>query len=353
MPAEPTWGYRIKNLLLAFAALAVMIVLPGVASGVVLGCIESLALRVGGYGAVVEAYAFIMKNQNLFSAVVYMLFGAPVIAWALVMGRRARRAARLDAASSQGAPVALGGVPSAPSQSMALGMQSGMTPVASQAPADAAQGAPAPAPLQAMLQQPLPQQLEHVSFRVRGVARSVWLDVTLLGFGLQFLTSFIMFVIMYLLPAAMDEYRSLVEGSGLVDYGFMWFYATVVLPPLVEEIGFRGLGLTYLRRAGVPFAVANVLQAVAFGIFHMNITQGIYTGILGLFMGYAAHRSGSIVPVMLLHAVYNFMGTLGSDALYTVAPWLPFWLEVAIGAILTIVATLSLRDRGGRTRAPA
>ena len=185
-----------------------------------------------------------------------------------------------------------------------------------------------------------------MSFRVRDVPRAVWFDAVLLALGMQFVTTLLMTLVLLLFPAAMEEYRSMIDASGVSEYGIAWFLATVVLPPIVEETGFRGLGLTYLKRAGVPFAVANVLQAVAFGIFHMNLTQGIYTFVLGLFMGYAAHASGSIVPVMLLHAVYNFMGTMGQDLLYAVAPWMPYWFEVGLGVVLVIVAVLSLRDRG-------
>ena len=64
--------------------------------------------------------------------------------------------------------------------------------------------------------------------------------------------------------------------------------ATLVLPPLVEETIFRGLIMQYLRRGGASFIVANLIQAVLFGFFHMNIVQGIYTAIFGFLLGYLA-----------------------------------------------------------------
>lgn len=294
MPTASTLGCRIKSLLLALAAFGLMILLPNMVSGVILGVIESVALRTGGYEALAEAYGFLIDNLNLFSALVYALFGLPVFAWVLVMRRHGRGATQM--------------VPSV-------------------------------------------ERLEQVSFCVRGVARSAWFDAAFLGIGMQFVTTFIMILVMVLLPAAMEEYQELVGDSGLLDYGIMWFISTIVLPPLVEETGFRGLGLTYLKRAGVPFVVANVLQALAFGLFHGNLVQGVYTFVLGLFMGYVVHRSGSVVPAMLMHAVYNLMGTLGSDVLYTLVPWLPFWVELAVGAVLSLGAMISLHDRGGRPAA--
>lgn len=340
---QKTLGYRIKNVLLALLVFAAMIVLPVFTSGVVLGVIEGFARATGGSRAVAEAYLFLIDNLNLFSAVVYVLFGIPVLLWVVVQRRRGRRAEQARAA--QVAQASAIGLPNqVPGASIPVAVPA-QGPVA---PGLAAHSEQLPAVPSSVIWGNAAALPEQISFRVRGVARSVWFDAAFLGIGMQFVTTFIMILVMVLLPAAMEEYQELVGDSGLLDYGIMWFISTIVLPPLVEETGFRGLGLTYLKRAGVPFVVANVLQALAFGLFHGNLVQGIYTFVLGLFMGYVAHRSGSIVPAMLMHAVYNLMGTLGSDVIYTVAPWLPFWVELAIGAVFTVGAMVSLHDRGER-----
>ena len=96
--------------------------------------------------------------------------------------------------------------------------------------------------------------------------------------------------------------------------------STLVLPPLVEEAGFRLACLTYLERAGVPFAVANIVQALAFGIFHMNLTQGIYTFVLGLALGYVTASGGSIAPPCLCILSTTSWGPLGSDLIYSYLP---------------------------------
>lgn len=318
MSVGSTWGYRIRSFVLALVVFIMMIELPTLLSAVVLDFVETVSIQWGGYEAYAAAFTYLSSNPNVFSAVVYLLFGIVVFAWVLVMRRRGSRIAE-DAADAR-----------------AVGEQ-------------AANAASAPA-AQLGFASPAPEPPAQVSFRVRGVPRAVWFDAVLLALGMQFVTTLLMTLVLLLFPAAMEEYRSMIDASGVSEYGIAWFLATVVLPPIVEEMGFRGLGLTYLKRAGVPFAVANVLQAVAFGIFHMNLTQGIYTCVLGLFMGYAAHASGSIVPVMLLHAVYNFMGTMGQELLYAVAPWMPYWFEVGLGVVLVIVAVLSLRDRGVQRR---
>lgn len=351
MARQGTWLYRFKNILLALLVFVAMIFLPSIMSGVVLGVIEGVALNTGGAAALSDAYAFLVRNINLFSAVVYVLFGIPIFLWLLGMRRRGRKAERAlrdaKAVQATAAPQA-----AAVPQSVPQAAANQMTAVPQGVPQAAANqitAVPQGVPQMAAAPQ-APSLPEQVSFRARTLPRFVWLDSVLMGIGLQFTTLIVMIAIIILLPSAMEEYESLVEDSGLVDYGIMWFIATIVLPPLVEETGFRGLGLTYLKRAGVPFAVANVLQALAFGIFHMNLTQGIYTFVFGLFIGYVAHATGSIVPAMLVHAIYNFMGTIGGDMLYAIAPWLPVWLEIAVGLMLVSLAMLSLRDRGRRSR---
>ena len=100
----------------------------------------------------------------------------------------------------------------------------------------------------------------------------IWLAV--LAFAIQHAISLLMGLIAVLMPSAMEDYTELVETSGLTQYSPVWVIATLVLPPLVEETIFRGLILQYLRRAGASFIAANLIQAVLFGIFHMNLVQG-------------------------------------------------------------------------------
>ena len=89
--------------------------------------------------------------------------------------------------------------------------------------------------------------------------------------------------------------------------------ATLILPPLVEETIFRGLILQYLRRAGACFIVANLIQSVLFGIFHMNLVQGIYTSVFGFLLGYLVWRYQSLLVPMAMHALFNFFGTVVID----------------------------------------
>ena len=124
--------------------------------------------------------------------------------------------------------------------------------------------------------------------------RRVGLDgcvlIALFTFGMIHVTSIILAIVAQALPDAMDNYQSLIENSGLTEYSLMWVLSTLILPPLVEELIFRGVIQKYLERAGMRWILANVVQAVLFGVFHQNLVQGIYAALLGFALGFVAHR---------------------------------------------------------------
>ena len=84
----------------------------------------------------------------------------------------------------------------------------------------------------------------------------------------------------------------------------MFIYA-VILGPVCEELVFRGVTMRLVRRA-LPFWAANLMQAVLFGIFHMNWIQGIYAFVLGLVLGWICEKGGSIYFSMFFHILINF-----------------------------------------------
>ena len=411
MDASQRW----KNLLLAALAFALMIVMPTLASYVVSYTVIYGAGFVGGEPAIVRVVAFMNENMNLYSALVYLVFGIPVLCWVRGMRNRERtrlRHAQLEqqyleshdtyveqqpfmpAAASGRQPfepaAASGQQPFVPAaapgrQPLSGGADSSQRPIASATDFASASFPEPPRPPARYIyygDRPVAWQLASqggcvpqaqdggapqaqafssvqtelsrqghskptVNARIQGVDHRHFVAAALMGYGMQIVTTLIMVLVNVLLPSVMEEYNTLVDGSGITTYGLMWVISTLVLPPLVEEAGFRGLGLTYLERAGVPFAVANIVQALAFGIFHMNLTQGIYTFVLGLALGYVTHRSGSIAPAMLMHLVYNLMGTLGSDLIYSYLP-APFLILLITNVIAFVYAFRLLRPKQGR-----
>ena len=94
--------------------------------------------------------------------------------------------------------------------------------------------------------------LPRVSLSLAGFTLRSLALIVLLVIGVQYLTDLVFVLYDQFAPSVIEEYTDLLEGSGLTSYGVLWFIATIVLPPLVEEAGFRGLALTYFRRAVPP-----------------------------------------------------------------------------------------------------
>jgi sodium transport system permease protein len=74
-------------------------------------------------------------------------------------------------------------------------------------------------------------------------------------------------------------------------------------PALCEETFCRGLMLSGLRRWG-PWA-AIVTTALLFGLLHGSIYRLLPTFILGLVLGYAVWRSGSLYCSIVIHVLNN------------------------------------------------
>ena len=142
----------------------------------------------------------------------------------------------------------------------------------------------------------------------------ILLALVLLVPGLQILSSILTTFSATLFPGWMEFYEKLMENAGFSQSSispFLVLYA-VLLGPIEEELTFRGVIFSSARKA-LPFWGANVFQALLFGIFHMNLIQGIYAFFIGLFLGYILERSGSIYFSIFLHIVFNSWGTFFSS----------------------------------------
>ena len=197
---------------------------------------------------------------------------------------------------------------------------------------------------------PIPALWYYLAFQLReggiraipGKCRRVGLDgcvlIALFTFGMIHVTSIILAIVARSLPDAMDNYQNLIENSGLTEYSLMWVFSTLILPPLVEEMIFRGLIQKYLERAGMHWILANVVQAVLFGVFHQNLVQGIYAALLGFALGFVAHRYNTLAASMLMHMFYNLMGTLIVDLESRFLPAIVMGMIILISIPMTVSA---------------
>lgn len=82
-----------------------------------------------------------------------------------------------------------------------------------------------------------------------------------------------------------------------------FFLVVTFVGPAVEELTYRGIGLSLLAPFGASFAI--IATGVLFGAAHgLLIALPILT-IFGIVVGWLRVRTNSIYPAMLVHATFN------------------------------------------------
>ncbi len=82
-----------------------------------------------------------------------------------------------------------------------------------------------------------------------------------------------------------------------------------LVPAIFEELLFRKWILNTSKRYGNLFAI--VFSAILFGIYHLNISQGIFAFLIGILFGTIAVYTGGIKYTCLLHFLNNLYACLG------------------------------------------
>lgn len=123
------------------------------------------------------------------------------------------------------------------------------------------------------------------------------------GFGACVTLTVFLSMVINLFPNLFNKYNELMsnfDSSG----GMLTFVYVLVIGPVSEEIIFRGAIFDRMHLA-FPFWTANAIQAMFFGIYHMNLVQGVYAFLLGMVLGMVVYATGSILCSIAVHMVFN------------------------------------------------
>jgi len=140
-------------------------------------------------------------------------------------------------------------------------------------------------------------------------------------------------------------FEDLFVYHGAVDFVLLLLTFAVV-PAICEELLFRGFlqaGLVRLL-GSAPKGIA--VSSLIFAAFHLDPWRFPGILVLGLFLGILAHRSGSLIPAVLAHALNNVLSisaAVASDAGLD-DPGGAAW-PVAASALAVAVAAWLLRRR--------
>ncbi len=111
----------------------------------------------------------------------------------------------------------------------------------------------------------------------------------------------------------------------------------------MEELIFRKLMIDRLHNYGETAAI--VFTALCFGLYHGNLTQFLYAGCVGLFLGYVYCKTGKIIYTMIMHILLNTI----SASIMLLLPLLQggadhgrVFLLAAVGVLAVAILTMGI-----------
>lgn len=127
----------------------------------------------------------------------------------------------------------------------------------------------------------------------------------------------------------MDSY---IANSSSIDGSLMAWVTAVLMAPVLEEIVFRGLMYSRLKK-GLPVMAAAIVTSLAFGIAHGTMIWAIYTFIFSMVLIWVFEKFQSLAACIVLHMAYNLSGMalslIPEDA--AVVVWILFAVSI-VGA---------------------
>ena len=180
-----------------------------------------------------------------------------------------------------------------------------------------------------------------------------------------------------LFPDMLESYAEGMEASGTNDLNLASFLTVSVGAPIAEELVVRGVFFEFILRAfnaqscwqwkrsrrdaladqaptdapvrgcghtvtPATFWLANIVQALTFGVMHGNLVQGSYTFFCGLIFGWVMWRTGRLRYNMLLHFGFN---TVSFVAAYFIVDGGVFLLLETVGSVVAAVLAARYFDR--------
>ena len=142
--------------------------------------------------------------------------------------------------------------------------------------------------------------------------KTIW-SVVLFSLGLIVMSDELDRIIQIYIPAPeyIVDLNHLLKPESLFG-GFLLFFAVVILAPLGEEIIFRGFLQQILEKQWKDSTQAVLFTALIFSLIHMNPYWFFQIYILGVFLGFLAWKTNSIVAPLILHGLNNFIALLFS-----------------------------------------
>ncbi|MCH5267057.1 MAG: CPBP family intramembrane metalloprotease [Lachnospiraceae bacterium] len=124
-----------------------------------------------------------------------------------------------------------------------------------------------------------------------------------LGMGGCVCISIFLTLLQQIFPSWFESYQDTMSNLTQSSTVLAMLYA-LLIGPLSEEVIFRGAIMNQLS-GGFSFWLTNFIQAIFFGIYHMNLVQGLYAFALGLVLGLVWLMTETIAATIAVHILFN------------------------------------------------
>ena len=116
-------------------------------------------------------------------------------------------------------------------------------------------------------------------------------------------------VVISFIPWPESWMESYAISSSAIDNSLLAWITAVFMAPILEEVVFRGLIYTRLKK-GLPLIVAAILTSLVFGIMHGTIIWFFYTFVVSMVLIWIFEKFHSLTACILFHLLYNFSGMI-------------------------------------------
>jgi sodium transport system permease protein len=144
-------------------------------------------------------------------------------------------------------------------------------------------------------------------FSFRLPQKSIWVAAILLGLSMPLIG-----LLSSQLISPPEEFAKKMETAIFGDGNrsiWLLLCAIAIVPAICEEIAFRGIILKgFLSRLSPWWSI--ILSSFLFALLHLSIYRFMPTFCLGLLLGYAVWKSGSLYVSIIMHALNNGMGVV-------------------------------------------
>lgn len=127
----------------------------------------------------------------------------------------------------------------------------------------------------------------------------------LIGLGGLNISGILIVVMQYLFPTQMAAYIEMIETSIGSANILLSLISVVILAPLVEEVVMRGMLFRWFEKTNIkPWALI-ILSGLCFGIWHLNLIQGVFTTVIGIVYALGFMMTKSLWVPLVMHFSNN------------------------------------------------